>query len=306
MKPPEQAEFPNLLILGAQKAATTSLHKWLSDQPSIRSTAELKDTDLFVWLNREGKMESFLNSLSYSNKKATYLLHSCVNYMFYEEAMIAIREHCPSDSKFIVVLRSPTARAHSAFKYFRLRGTERRDQKEALRYTPQREWTYSLENNDMTYIEHGFYATQLDMLHKYVKREDLLLLDYDRLTKEEGYLQTQMGTFLDIECTDEGLSSTNSTQQAPSGLLTFIIRIMQSPLIQPIKQRFGAVAKKAIMDGLIEHFPIKGKAQKEELHPELKEFLTEQFKEEVAALTERHGLDFVREWPEYQALQKTN
>ena len=58
---------------------------------------------------------------------------------------------------------------------------EKRTVHEALMYKPKDTVPFSKDNNDFTYIEHGFYYTQIKNCLKYFKKEQLLVLEYEEL-----------------------------------------------------------------------------------------------------------------------------
>ena len=84
-------------------------------------------------------------------------------------------------AKLILILRDPVARAISSYFYFRKMFREKRSIETALLYQPKKNFEITRDNNDFTYIEHGFYYEQIKNCLEYFSKKQLLVLDYDDL-----------------------------------------------------------------------------------------------------------------------------
>jgi len=189
--------LPNALIIGVQKAGTTTLHNWLSQHPAIFGLNELKDFDFFSRYNDEKFIAAELGKYFKAANDNPIRLHSCVNYIFYKDALTRIKSLCP-DAKLIVVLRDPVARALSAYNYFRKMQRETRDLGSALVYSPRANVTYTRENCDLTYLEHGYYFQQLSECFEIFPREQVLILDFDELKNKPEKVVHETFQFLGV------------------------------------------------------------------------------------------------------------
>jgi hypothetical protein len=191
--------YPNLFILGVQKAATTSLHEQLSEHPEIFSNVELKDIDYFarpeLAIDPKASIAKYLKKY----KAEKYILHSYVNYIIYPDSLDLIEKLTDKKAKYILVLRNPVDRAISAYKYWKKLGKEERSLEEAI-FQKSNDWgKWSIWNSDHSYLEHGFYSSQLEDLWKRIPKDRILLVHYqDYIQKTESFL-TSVYSFLEIE-----------------------------------------------------------------------------------------------------------
>lgn len=192
------APFPNTFLIGVQKAGTTTLNDWLSQHPQVYGYASLKDIPLFVKYPDEKQLNKRLSleTPAYNNEKI--VLHSAVNYIFYPSLLQKIAEKKPN-AKLLLILRNPVARAISSYFYFEKMLREKRGIKEALIYQPKKDFEITRDNNDFTYIEHGFYYAQIKTCLQYFSKEQLLILDYDDLKNNPNDLLKTVFHFLNID-----------------------------------------------------------------------------------------------------------
>lgn len=193
----QPAIFPNTFIIGVQKAGTTTLNDWLSQHPEIYGYDTLKDVHLSARFKNVAEINQRLQQEPVPYKGEPIVLQSAVNYIFYEQMLRDIAQHQPN-ARLIVILRNPVQRAFSAYEYFKKMLREKRPVHEALMYTPKNAVPFSKDNNDFTYIEHGFYHAQVKNCLKYFKKEQLLVLEYEELKNPKALLQ-KIFSFLKID-----------------------------------------------------------------------------------------------------------
>lgn len=126
--------LPNFFVIGANKAATTSLHEYLGAHPEIFMSAEKEPH----WFIREGGraadapfwnvVERFPDRESYEALFAAVdgekvVGESSTGYLTNPTAVRGIREEVPR-ARMVAILRDPSARAHSAHAFARSRGVE--------------------------------------------------------------------------------------------------------------------------------------------------------------------------------------
>jgi hypothetical protein len=190
--------FPNTFIIGVQKAGTTTLNDWLSQHPEIFCYNSLKDIPLFVKFPQPEQLNKrlMLETPAYNNE--TVVLHSAVNYIFYPSLIQQIANKQPN-AKLILILRNPVARAISSYFYFNKMFREKNDIEKALLYQPKKDFEITRDNNDFTYIEHGFYFEQVKNCLNFFSGEQLLVLDYDDLKNDPETLLKYVFKFLNID-----------------------------------------------------------------------------------------------------------
>lgn len=149
-------------IIGAQKAATTTLYDLLKQHPEI-AFPPMKEDNYFAFDDTYRLGHKHL-AMQYAKALSSQKIgHAYVNIMYYA-SICAPRmwEHNPR-MKLIALLRNPIDRAYSAFWYARNRGWEMSDSfEDAIR----REEEGGISDNFthqgiLTYLKHGHYAEQL-------------------------------------------------------------------------------------------------------------------------------------------------
>lgn len=169
---------PDFLIIGAQKAGTTSLRAFLE---SIPKQVFMSKTEHHFW-NREGQyndgfgLNSYLNNFAQS-QSGQMIGEKSPSYLGSYEAPARIHRHLP-EVKLIAILRNPAERAYSAYWHGRRVGA----------IDPGTTFTDSIqsyrENHGKPYgdlVTPGFYSQHIARYLEFFPREQLLLLDFDEL-----------------------------------------------------------------------------------------------------------------------------
>jgi hypothetical protein len=296
--------FPNTFIIGVQKAGTTTLNDWLSQHPEIYGYDTLKDVHLFVRFKNLAEISQRLQQEPVPYKGEQVILQSAVNYIFYEQMLSDIAQQQP-DAKLIVIIRNPVQRAFSAYGYFKKMLRERRTVHEALMYKPKEAVPFSKDNNDFTYIEHGFYYTQIKNCLKYFKKEQLLVLEYEELENPKAILQ-KIFTFLKVDPSfqpdPEAKNVTGVTKSAvlqkgiigQSKLKRFIIKYLVD-FWMPVTKRKKLKAKLFEMN-TAKAAPAKDKVKDTTDTSNIKQYLEGLYKEDVKQLDALLQTDFYSKW----------
>lgn len=118
---------PNLFIIGAPKCATTSLFEWLGAHPEI-CPASVKET--YYLLDRDYPMFSDASPTYHRDNLAgyaayfdhaqdeTYRLEATPDYL-YQATALEVIPRLETNAQVIVVLRKPSERIYSLFKFAR-------------------------------------------------------------------------------------------------------------------------------------------------------------------------------------------
>ncbi|MGB3402697.1 MAG: sulfotransferase [Microcoleaceae cyanobacterium] len=108
--------YPNFMIIGAMKCATSTLHTQLMKQPEIFMT-ELKEPNFFSDDEEYAKGMDWYCSLFEGSEAAILRGESSTHYTklpTYPKTIERIQQHCP-DAKFIYVIRHPIDRLVSQY-----------------------------------------------------------------------------------------------------------------------------------------------------------------------------------------------
>jgi hypothetical protein len=302
----KQAPFPNTFLIGVQKAGTTTLNDWLSQHPEIYGYNSLKDIPLFVKFPQPQQLNKrlLLETPAYNNQPV--VLHSAVNYIFYPSLLQQIAQKQPA-AKLILIVRNPVARGVSSYFYFKKMMRENRDIETALIYQPKKDFEITRDNNDFTYIEHGFYYEQVKNCLQFFKPEQLLVLDYDDLKNNPDGLLRKTFAFLGIdENFKPNLEAKNVTGELKSkflqqrmvsknGFRKWVVDNLVDP-IMPVNKR------KMLKNKFFELNTSKQKpvtetvAISEESLQKVRSSLKEFYMHDTAMLDELIGTDFYSKW----------
>lgn len=227
---------PSFLIIGAQKAGTTSLYYYLSEHPCITLGHEKEigffSPELFenwpenpkhqILCNR--KREDFFDPHFYPLQAAWYHSHFLLphqlgrhrityeatpEYLYYPEVAERIYRYSPK-MKLIVLLRDPVERAFSAWNMYCSFGE---GNYRPFIYAPRRETREFDEavhdeldkmQSDRTvldpgYLRRGLYYEQLIRYFKFFKRDQILILDSRGLRNNASGLIEQTYRFLGLQ-----------------------------------------------------------------------------------------------------------
>lgn len=302
----KQAPFPNTFLIGVQKAGTTTLNDWLSQHPEIYGYNSLKDIPLFVKFPQPQQLNKrlLLETPAYNNQSV--VLHSAVNYIFYPSLLQQIAAKQPG-AKLILILRNPVARGISSYFYFKKMMRESRDIETALIYQPKKEFEITRDNNDFTYIEHGFYYDQVKSCLQFFKPEQLLVLDYDDLKNKPQELLRRTFAFLGVdENYEPNLEAKNVTGELKSKFLQQrmvnknpIRKWLVDNLVDPI---MPVNKRKLLKNKIFEFNTSKQKeatetvAISEESLQKVRSSLKEFYIHDAAMLDELIGTDFYSKW----------
>ncbi len=302
------AVFPNTFIIGVQKAGTTTLDDWLAQHPQIYCYESLKDIHLFARFKSREEIEQRLQKEPAVYKNQPIILQSAVNYIFYPQLLKSIEAYAPK-AKLILILRNPVDRAISSYSYFKKMLRETRPMQSALLYPPKAVTEFSNDNSDFTYIEHGFYAQQIRSCLEYFPKEQLLVLDYDDLTKNTSSLLHNMFSFLEIDTSFKpDLTAKNVTGSVKNQLLQETIIKKQGKLrkwivdylVDPI---FPVGKRKMLKRKLFEMNTAKKKTaqpvyetESKETVEEIKQQLSLYFIEDTKELDALLGTKFSEKW----------
>lgn len=131
--------FPDFLVVGAAKSGTSSLHNYLKQHPGIFLPA---DKELLFWHQNRNKNKAIFNYwprervpanlseylLRYEKAAANQLCGEvCPSYLYYhEETIESLKELHPKweDVKIIIILRNPTDRILSEYRFVRQNGLD--------------------------------------------------------------------------------------------------------------------------------------------------------------------------------------
>ena len=192
----------DFFIVGAPKAGTTSLYKYLNQhqdvvmssvkEPNYFSNEELESQDLY-YASKNITDEKGYHSLFQANGEKKKLGEASVSYLFYPKVSKRIFTY-NKDAKIIIILRNPVDRAYSHYKMdFRL-GFVKRDFEDLV-----------LNNNKegslfyQQYIDLGLYHQQVKSYIDEFGSTNVCVMFYEDLKKDRATFVNNIFSFLNLK-----------------------------------------------------------------------------------------------------------
>jgi hypothetical protein len=175
---------PDLMIIGAQKAGTTSLNTYLSQHPGIYTHYTL-EFGLFSSLNDYSKGFDHWFNIAVKDKRKfsdqNLFLAKTVGLMYKEELLLELRELNPA-VKIIVILRNPIERAYSAFWYCKKNGIEPYDNfNDAVFLNDPDRFSNKAFQQDCDYIGRSSYLSYLKTIFNIFPSENVRVFLFEEM-----------------------------------------------------------------------------------------------------------------------------
>jgi hypothetical protein len=188
----------NFLIIGAQKAATTTLYSWLQQHPDV-FLPKTKEIVFFANEDFYQQGERYLDIFYNEYKGQRAIGSNYVQYIYFPNIASRIYSYNPN-IKLIAVLRNPIERAYSAYWFARSNGRESEESFEKALEKEEKgssDWSFD-DQADCTYLSHGRYAEQLKVYLNIFRKDQLLVLLTEQLRNNPfEALSTTLG-FLEL------------------------------------------------------------------------------------------------------------
>jgi Sulfotransferase domain len=208
--------LPDYLIIGAQRAGTTSLHRYLVQHPGVGTMLRTKGVHFFD--TAYGRGMSWYAARFPTRLAAWYVARrhglalrtgeASPYYLFHPHVPGRVAEHLPR-VKLIALLRDPVQRAYSHHQHEVARGFETLPFEAAIEAEPARlageterllaEPLYnSFAHQHHSYLARGCYAEQLDRWRPLFGDGQLLVLSSERFFAEPARTFRRVLDFLEL------------------------------------------------------------------------------------------------------------
>ena len=206
--------LPNAVILGAQKAGTTTLFDVLARHPFVLTSCikevhffDLQQTHGLDWYRAHFPLARQAEILA-SRGEHPVVLEASPYYLFHPAVPARLARVLPR-ARLIVLLREPVARAWSHYWHERTRGYEWRSpraalERESLRLAGEEERLLadqryrSHAHRHFSYLGRSRYAAQLERWFAHFPREQVLVLRSEDLFSSPATIVTQVLRFLEL------------------------------------------------------------------------------------------------------------
>jgi hypothetical protein len=187
--------MPDFIIIGAQKAGTSSLYFYLSQHPGIRVSA-IKEIHYYNYYTLRGKRLGWYKSFFPLKLTSMHQVtgEASPYYLFDENVPPRIKKDLP-DVKLIVLLRNPIDRAYSAYNM-----NKRRENRGDFPTFEE-----AIANEDMSseqsvlYLFRGRYADQIKHWLRHFSRDQFLFIKSEEFFQDPKNSLSEVYDFLGVE-----------------------------------------------------------------------------------------------------------
>lgn len=190
----------NFIICGTQKGGTTALDAYLRTHSDIcmadKKEVHYFDTDRY-FKDQNPNYKKYHKYFSPRDENQI-IGEATPIYMYWDQAIERIHEY-NSKIKLIIILRNPIDRAFSHWNMERDKGRESRSFWQAI-VDEESKINSSDRTQDkrFSYLDRGYYSSQIKNIYKYFKEDQLLVLRNDLLRVEPDRILMHIARFLAI------------------------------------------------------------------------------------------------------------
>ena len=290
----------DFFIIGAQKAGTTSLYKYLAEHPEI-FMPEIKENHFFCEERFYNKGEDFFHRY-YSNYNNQKIIGGAYVHMLSSpeapERVFAYNKN----AKILLMLRNPIDRAYSAYHFALENGWESSNVSfvDSLKLQQKRVHGNYTDKTDLSYFYSGLYYQHICNWLKFFPKESIYILLFDDLKENPEHALKQLFNYLGVS--DRVAINTNIAHNKSRGVkyknLHYFIRNKESGVkrimasVIPFKLRYVLRTK---VRRAIDKVNITEKKY-EPLSDEQKKIVFKYFEEDVKLLSKFMNRDLYECW----------
>ena len=202
---------PNFFIIGAAKAGTSTLYRYLYSHPNVfMPQSDLnKEPAFFSFYTGQRRDDRYFKLFKSANKSQIRIGEASTAYISdqYSPALItAYKKKYNINVKLLVMLRNPVDRAYSLYNWNVSSGIEPASSfEEALRVETHRmqehcgpKFNRGVFLPQYLYFETGKYAEQLKNFFKWFPREDIHVCIFELFIQNPSHYLADICRFLDI------------------------------------------------------------------------------------------------------------
>lgn len=189
----------DFLIIGTQKAGTTSLYNYIDEHPQI-FVPQVKEIQYFVDDRFYKQGPDYLAPFYKGSESAKAIGMAYVHMLPFEDCPKRVKEFNPN-MKLIVMLRDPVKRAYSAYNFAAKNGWEKKDVNflETLNLEPARLNGNYTERYELAYFHNGLYHKHLSNWAKVFPKENMLILKDSELRHNREETLKRVFDFLGVD-----------------------------------------------------------------------------------------------------------
>ena len=281
----------DLMIVGAQKAGTTSLIRYLGMHPKV---CIHKQTELtFFLLDEEfglGYDKAFKKYYCDCQDESSVIMAKNVGIMYWPDAVKRLKEHNP-EMHLVAILRNPVDRAYSAYWFARRNGWESLETfEQGIDAEPIRLKEDTFKWRQCAYLDRGIYHRQIAFILEHFRRNQVHIFIFEDFKKNPDDVCRKIYNLFGLD-SHSSINANSYYNKAAIARSEGIARFLNSD--NPIKRFVRSLLRDDIA------FFIKKKVKKinkknfipPPMNPETRMRLIEYFKEYNHTLGETIGFD---------------
>jgi hypothetical protein len=202
---PAGRALPDFIVIGAQKAGTSSMFSYLRQHPQV-SRPMYKEIYYFdrhysrglSWYRCNFPARATLDKMSdrYGRRHVTF--EATATYIFDANAPRRIAQDLETN-RFVALLRNPIDRAISNYWHARRQGLETRALKPAMEAELEACDTAAAEPPRRGYLDRGIYHRAVARWLDHFPRESMLLIQSEKMFADPASVMARVFAFLDLE-----------------------------------------------------------------------------------------------------------
>lgn len=285
----------DLMIVGAQKAGTTSLLRYLGNHSSI--CIHEKPEILFFLIDEEyqkGYSWAFNRYFSHCKDNKKLLFAKNAGIMYSLEAIRRLKYHNP-DVNLVIILRNPVDRAYSAYWYACREGWEtHKSFEEAIDAESKRLNEDPFKWRQCAYLDRSFYYKHIQNLYEIFKKKQVHIFLYEDFKKNPLSVCKQVFSIFNVEMKNFNIPSIKFNKSAISRS-QWLIRLINTDNI--VKRIVKKVVPENITCGIGKKFKKLNRKEFEypPINPGTKKTLKDFFREPNEKLSLLIGRD-LKKW----------
>jgi hypothetical protein len=281
----------SLMIVGAQKAGTTSLKEYLGEHPSLKTHLHKEFSYFFDDDDFAGGYTKAFKKYFPDASPHQQLIAKNAGLYTSEEGLKRLHSHNP-DCHVVILLRNPVQRTYSAFLMEKNYGhidIPFQDMKAIIAKADPADWRYSF------LVGMSLYDRHLEMIYRYFSKEQVTIIRYEDLNNKPVEICRAIFVKLGVDSsftpnTAVRHNVTHKTRSEKMGrMITNLLR--NNNRIKKIARLFlpGSTDYKA---GELLRKANLTKARHEPIDPEMADFLKQFYKPHNEQLARLTGMDF--------------
>ena len=201
--------LPDFLIVGAQKAGTTTLYDVLNKHPEVNMSL-IKEINFFTSNRKRLKgLDYYSSFFKTPNKKQKITGEASPGYMNYDGIPEMIKDNLGS-IKIVMMLRDPIKRAFSQYWDNRRHLSESLCESEII----EKYLTDKYSPNSKGYFSRGVYIKYIKEYLKYFKKENIHIIILEELIHEPETKLKELYDFLGISTSKETLKISKASNSS--------------------------------------------------------------------------------------------